>query len=180
MTKPAKNSICAAAIIASLTISLTGIAAVGGIDHRQFVGVLAQDLRDPPQDFGALERQHAPPFRECRLCRGDRSIDVVGAGFGDLAERLSSAGADRIDKAAGLRLVPARRRNRRPRFFGSTTACAEAACGETAVVMATVRLLRHYWRGEIWINSVICSLLSGPGMNFRFTASGINESRPWI
>jgi hypothetical protein len=83
-----------------------GIAAICGVDHCQFIGVLAQDLRDPPQNLRALERQHAPPFHECDLCRGDGSVNVVGTGFCDLAQRLSSARADRFNKPAGLRLVP--------------------------------------------------------------------------
>jgi hypothetical protein len=28
-----------------------------GVDHRQLIGVLAEDLRDPPQNLRALERQ---------------------------------------------------------------------------------------------------------------------------
>ena len=79
VTKPAKNSICAAAIMASLTISLDRIAAVGGIDHREFIGILAQDFRDPPQNLGALERQHAPPFLECGFRGRHRGVDIVGA-----------------------------------------------------------------------------------------------------
>ena len=85
---------------------LDRIAAVGGIDHGKFVGVLTQDFRDTPQDFGALERQRAPPLRERRFSSRDGGIDILGAGVGDLAKRLSRAGADRIDKAAGFGFVP--------------------------------------------------------------------------
>ena len=89
VTKPAKNSICAAAIIASLTISLTGLPQSAASIIASSLRVLAQDFRDATQDLGALERQHAPPFLERGLCRGHRRIDVFGAGVGDLAERLS-------------------------------------------------------------------------------------------
>ena len=85
---------------------LDGIAAVGGVDHRELVGILAQDFAASPQDFCTLERQHMPPFGECGLCHGHRRIDVLGAGVGDLTERLSRAGVDRVGVAARHRLVP--------------------------------------------------------------------------
>jgi hypothetical protein len=58
---------------------LDRIAAVSGIDHGKFVGVLTQDFRDPSQDFGALERQRAPPLRERRFRCRDRGIDILGS-----------------------------------------------------------------------------------------------------
>ena len=87
VTRPAKNSICAAATMASLTISRDRIAAVGGIDHRELLRVLAQHLGDALEHLGALERQHVAPFLECGLGGGHRRIDVGGAGVRDLAER---------------------------------------------------------------------------------------------
>ena len=92
MTRPAKNSICAAAIMASLTISRDRIAAVGGIDHREFAGVLTQHFGDAPQHLGALERQHVPPLLECGFCGSNRGVDIGGAGICDLAERLPVPG----------------------------------------------------------------------------------------
>lgn len=85
---------------------LDWVAAVGGIDHREFVGVLAQNFRNPPQDFCPFERQHTAPFRKRGFRRGHGGIDILGPGIGNLSERLARAGADRVDEAAGLRLVP--------------------------------------------------------------------------
>ena len=82
------------------------IAAIGGVDHGQFVGIVAQHLRDAPQDLGALERQHAPPFLERRGGRGDRGVDVGCAAIGDLAEDSRRYRADAVGIAAVLRLVP--------------------------------------------------------------------------
>jgi hypothetical protein len=65
---------------------LDGIAAVGGINHREFVGVLAQNFRYPPQDLCALQRKYASPFVESGFCRSDSDINVVCTGLRDLAE----------------------------------------------------------------------------------------------
>ena len=43
------------------------LASMIDVDHRQLMGVGTQDLRDSPQDFGAFERQYAPPLLERRF-----------------------------------------------------------------------------------------------------------------
>ena len=85
---------------------LDRIAAVCGVDHRQLIGVLAEDLRDPPQNLRALEWQDAPPLAERRLCRRNRGIDIGRPRLGDFPQRLPSAWIDRFDKSARLRFVP--------------------------------------------------------------------------
>ena len=67
VTRPAKNSVCAAATIASLTISAYGIAAIGGIDHRELLRMLAQHLGDP---LAASSRARA-------AARGARSLKAA-------------------------------------------------------------------------------------------------------
>jgi hypothetical protein len=44
--------------------------------------------------------------RSSTLGRRDRGVDILGGGIGKLAERLGRTGIERIDVAAGLRLVP--------------------------------------------------------------------------
>jgi hypothetical protein len=85
---------------------LDRIAAIGGIDHGEFAGVLAQDLRDPLEDARALQRRHAPPFAERGFGRRDRGIHVGRAAIRDLAERFTGAGIDGVGVAAVLRRMP--------------------------------------------------------------------------
>ena len=82
------------------------IAAIGGIDHRELAGIVAQHLRDAFEDFRALKRQHAPPFLERGRGRGNRGFGVGRAAIGDFAQALAGAGRERIRVAAVFRLVP--------------------------------------------------------------------------
>ena len=107
VTSPAKNSVCAAAIIASLDHLGDRIAAVGGVDHRQLLRVLAQHLGD--RGAACLARSSGSTWRqllEGGLGRRDRGIHVGRARIGDLAERLAGAGIDRVGLAARLRRMP--------------------------------------------------------------------------
>jgi hypothetical protein len=82
------------------------IAAVGGVDHGELVGVLAQHRGDALEQPRALERRRVAPAVERLLGRLYGGIDVVGAAVGDRAERFAGAGIDGVDVVAGLRLVP--------------------------------------------------------------------------
>ena len=82
------------------------IAAVGSVDHGKFIGVLPQNVGDPPQDLGALEWQHPAPFLERGLGGGHRRVDVVSAGVRHLAEREAGTGVHRFDEAPRFRLMP--------------------------------------------------------------------------
>ena len=72
------------------------VAAVGGIDHRELVGVAAQDRAIRRRICARSQRRHVAPFREGRLrplrprhrCRRRR--------IGDLAERCPGAGIDGV------------------------------------------------------------------------------------
>ena len=63
-----------------------GIAAVGGVDHREFVGVFPQDRGDALEQARALERRRVAPAVERLLRRLHGSVDVVGAAIGERAE----------------------------------------------------------------------------------------------
>src|SRR3984885_3957697 len=83
-----------------------GVAAIGGVDHRQLFGVLAQDIGDAFEQSRPFERRRVAPRRGCRLGRAHRRADIVGATFRDRTERFTGAGIDRIGGATGFRLVP--------------------------------------------------------------------------
>ena len=83
-----------------------GIAAIGGVDHRQFLGVLAQHIGDALQKPRAFERRRIAPSREGRLGRIHRGVDIGRAAIGDRPERFTGAGIDGVGGAAGFRLVP--------------------------------------------------------------------------
>jgi len=62
------------------------IAAVGGVDHRQLVGILAQDRGDALEDTRAFERWRVAPTVERLLGHLHRRVDVVGAAISERAE----------------------------------------------------------------------------------------------
>ncbi len=76
------------------------IAAIGGVDQRQFLGVVAQHSGDALQQPRPLERRRVAPGRERRLGRAHRGIDIGCAAIGDRAERFTGAGIDRVGVAA--------------------------------------------------------------------------------
>jgi hypothetical protein len=53
-----------------------GVAAIGGVDHGEFLAIPAQHLGNRPKHLGAIERGHAPPFPERGLRRRDRGLRV--------------------------------------------------------------------------------------------------------
>ena len=83
-----------------------GIAAIGGVDHRQFLGVLAQHIGDALEQARTLERRRVAPGRERGLGRIHRGVDIGGAAIGHRPERLGRSGIDGVGAAAGDRLVP--------------------------------------------------------------------------
>ena len=93
-------------MVASLDHLGEGIAAIGGVDHRQFLGVLAQHIGDALEHPRAFERRRVAPGRERRLGGGHRGVDIGCAAIGDRAERFTGAGIDGVGGAAGFRLVP--------------------------------------------------------------------------
>ena len=107
VTKPAKNSIWAAAIMASPTISLDGIAAVGGVEHGEFARVLAQDRRRRAgagfaRSSGATRRQVSNPAWAAAIAASTSSA-VPSA---TAAKHLAGAGVDGVGVAAALRRMP--------------------------------------------------------------------------
>ena len=191
VTKPAKNSICAAAIMASRDHLAHRIAAIGGVDHREFAGIVAQHCATRFRILRALERRHAPPFLEAGRGRGDGGLGVGGAAIGDLAEALAGAGIDACRHSGRSSARAMRRRNRRRDAPAASAFAGMAACGATADVMAftparnpSVRIMRRrgwrYFFSGTWISSASCSLVSGLSMNFSDTASGNSVSRPLI
>src|SRR6478735_1556051 len=50
--------------------------AISGIDHREFIAILAQHVGDRAQHLRPFERQHAPPLAESGLGRGDGRLRV--------------------------------------------------------------------------------------------------------
>jgi hypothetical protein len=83
-----------------------GIAAIGGIDHRELVAVLAQHVGDGAQHLGTLERRHAPPLAERGLGRRNGGFRIRHSAVHHLAEALAGAGADGLDVAPRFRLLP--------------------------------------------------------------------------
>ena len=82
------------------------IAAVGGVDHRELLRMLAQHRRNALEHLGALERQHVAPVLECGLRGGDRRIDVGGAASATLPSDFARARIDRVGLAARQRRMP--------------------------------------------------------------------------
>ena len=82
------------------------IAAIGGVDHRQLLGVLAQHVGDTLEQPRALEWRRVAPAVEGLFGRADRGLDIRGVAIGEGTKRLAGARIDRIDIAAGFRLVP--------------------------------------------------------------------------
>jgi hypothetical protein len=83
-----------------------GVAAIGGVDHGELVAVLAQDVGNGAQHLCALERQHAPPLADRGLGGGDGGFGVRHRAVHHLAQRLAGTGADGVDVAVHLRLLP--------------------------------------------------------------------------
>jgi hypothetical protein len=82
------------------------IAAIGGVDQRQFLGVVAQHVGDAFEEPRALERRGVAPGREGGLGRGDGGIDIGRAAICDRTERFTGAGIDGVGIAVGFRSVP--------------------------------------------------------------------------
>ena len=82
------------------------IAAIGGVDQRQFLGVVAQHIGDALEEPRAFERRRIAPGRERRLGRAHRGVDIGRAAIGDRAEQFTGAGIDGVGGAAGFGLVP--------------------------------------------------------------------------
>ena len=89
------------------------IAAIGGVDHRQFVGMLAQHVGDALEEARALERRRIAPAVEGFLRRADRGIDIGGAAIGDGPSDFAGAGIDRVDIGGRISACAMRRRRTR-------------------------------------------------------------------
>ena len=84
------------------------LAVVQRLQLGELVGVLQDEVADPPDDAAPLGRGHpAPrPLLE-RLARGpDSPVDVLGAALGDPGERLPGGGVGRLERLARRRIGP--------------------------------------------------------------------------
>jgi len=89
---------------------LDRLAAVHRLEHGELACALLELARDPVQVLGAFAPGELAPPILGGLARGpDGQVDVLGAGVGDLGERLLGRGADRLEPrpALGIDELPA-------------------------------------------------------------------------
>ena len=84
------------------------LAVVQRLELGQLVGVLEDQVADPPDDPAALRRAHpAPRALVERAARGPHSpVDVLGIALGDPGERLPGRGVGGLERLARRRVAP--------------------------------------------------------------------------
>jgi hypothetical protein len=84
---------------------LDRFAAVHRLEHRELPRALLELAGDPVQVLGAFAPRDLAPALLVGLARAsNRQVDVLGAGVGDLGERLLGRGADRLEPRPALGL----------------------------------------------------------------------------
>ncbi len=114
VTRPAKNSICAAATMASLTISRTGLPQSAASIMRQFLGILARRIsairrRILARSSGSTRRHSLNAALAAATAASISSAPSVG----HPAERQAGAGIDGVDDSGRISARARCRRNRR-------------------------------------------------------------------
>ena len=87
----------------------TGLPLSSDSSCAKHVGVLLDQVADPPDQLAALGRRHPPPRAlvvEGAARRADRAVDVLGLAVGDLGERLLGRRVDRLEGAPRCRRHP--------------------------------------------------------------------------
>ena len=84
------------------------LAVVQRLELGQLVGVLEDQVADPPDDPSPLGRGHPAPraLLERPARRPHRPVDVLGIALGDPGERLAGRGVGRLERLARRRVAP--------------------------------------------------------------------------
>jgi hypothetical protein len=84
------------------------LAVIQRLQLGQLVGVIQDQVTDPPDDPAALGRgQSAPrPVIEGSARGADRPVDVLGVALGDAGERLAGGRIRRLERLARRRVDP--------------------------------------------------------------------------